>query len=141
MQLTAACDCFVSAFHLALFCCESCLVDSPTLRLLCLLSFMLYMQRMRHRGRLRVELEWSSAPFTPLKYSSQYDTLCFLSIPTLHSVLHSSCPSHFSSLCDMWSFHFIPVWLSRALKYWSSLSITSCSIAGSLCSSVPSLKL
>lgn len=137
---TAAHECIVSAFNLALFCYKASLlhIDSPILCLLCLFSSILCMQRVRHRGRLRVELEWSSAPFTPLKYSSQYDTLCFVSVLTLHSVPHSSCPSHFSSLCDMWSFHFIPLWLSRALKYWSSLSITSCSIAGSLCSSFPS---
>lgn len=130
-------ECIVPAFNLILFCHESCLIDSPTCCLLCLQSVILCMQRVRHRRRLRVELEWSSAPFTPLKYSSQYDTLCFLPFLTLRSVLCFSCPSHFSSLCDMWSFHFIPVWLSRALKYWSCLTITSCSIAGSLCSSFP----
>lgn len=92
---------------------------------------MLCMQRMRHRGRLREELEWSSAPFTPLKYSSKNDTLCFLSLPTLCSVSHGlSSPSHFSSLCDMWSFHFIPGWLSGALKHWCCPPIPSCSIAG-----------
>lgn len=65
-------------------------------------------------------------------------TLCFLCPhPPLGSSLLLSISS-FSSLCDMWSFHFIPVWLSRALKYCSSLSIISCSIAGSLCSSAPS---
>lgn len=93
---TAAHECCVSALHLALF---RLLIDSSTLSLFCLSSSILCMQRMRHRGRLREELEWSSAPFTPPWNILLDMTLCFLSVLTLHSVPHSSCPSHPSHLC------------------------------------------
>ena len=45
------------------------------------------------------------------------------------SLLTPCSPSHFSSLCDMWSFHFIPGWLSSASKHWCCPHILSCSIA------------
>ena len=60
-------------------------------------------------------------------------TLFSLSPYSLHcSSLCLSPPSHFSSLCDMWSFHFIPGWLSSALKHCCCPPIPSCSIAGSI---------
>lgn len=59
-------------------------------------------------------------------------TLFSLSLYSLHcSSLCPCSPSHFSSLCDMWSFHFIPGWLSSALKHCCCPPIPSCSIAGS----------
>ena len=60
-------------------------------------------------------------------------TLFSLSPYSLHCF--SLCPSpssHFSSLCDMWSFHFIPGWLSSALKHCCCPPIVSGSIAGSI---------
>lgn len=99
---TPAHEFIVSAFNLALFCYEASLllIDSPTLCLYCLFNSILCMQRMRHRGRLRVELEWSSAPFTLLKYSSQYDTLfslCPHSPICFSLLLHLT--SHFCVTC------------------------------------------
>lgn len=60
-------------------------------------------------------------------------TLFSLSPYSLHCFsLCLSHPFHFSSLCDMWSFHFIPRWLSSALKHCCCPPIPSRSIAGSI---------
>lgn len=114
---------------------------SPAVCFLCLLGFMLCMQRMRHRGEVKrgAGMEFCSI-YHPEIFLLERHTLFSLSLPHPPSLPRSwrrfllclSPPSHFSSLLDMRSSHFIPGWLSSALKHCYCPPIPSCSIAAGI---------
>lgn len=147
---TAAQERIASAFNWAVFCYEAfsfsfSFIDSPTFCLL--LSFQRHPLHTKGETQGEVKsgagMEFCSIyppPPLPEIFFSIWHTL-FSLCP--HSPLCSSLLLSISLLISVWhvviSLH--SKWLSGALKYWSSLSITSCSITGSLCSSVPFPKL
>jgi len=104
---------------------------SPALCFLCLLGFMLCMQRMRHRGEVKrgAGMEFCSI-YHPEIFLLERHTLFSLSLSLSQPPLSYS--AHFSSLRDMRSSHFIPGWLSSALKHCCCPRSPCCSTAAGI---------